>query len=104
MTPAMPILPSSVGQMARATTAAPTQANTAETGRAFASTLSRAIDAVNTQSRAADTAVQDMVASQGANLHETMIELEKAEIATRLAVKIGQKLVQAYQEVSRMQV
>ena len=50
----MPILPSSVGQMARATTAAPTQANTAETGRAFASTLSRAIDAVRSNTRPID--------------------------------------------------
>lgn len=104
MNPSMPLIATSVGPQVGAVSTPPPRTHVAATGRAFASTLSRAIDAVNAQSRAADTAVQDMVASQGANLHETMIELEKAEIATRLAVKIGQKLVQAYQEVSRMQV
>lgn len=70
----------------------------------FRDTLRRAVGAVNEQAHTADAAAQNMVAGQGANLHETMIELEKADLSVRLAVRIGQKLVQAYQEVSRMQV
>ena len=45
-----------------------------------------------------------MVETQGANLHEAMIALSRAEIALRVTTKIGQKLVGAYQEISRMQI
>lgn len=70
----------------------------------FRNTLRRAVGSVNAQVHSADATAQQMVATNGANLHETMIEVEKADLAVRLAVRIGQKLVQAYQEVSRMQV
>ncbi len=40
----------------------------------------------------------------GGNLHETAIALEKADIAMRVATKVRNKLVEAYQEVMRMSV
>jgi flagellar hook-basal body complex protein FliE len=44
------------------------------------------------------------VASGGGNLHEMAIALEKADVALRMATKVRNKLVEAYQEVMRMQV
>lgn len=43
-------------------------------------------------------------AVQGAqNIHESMIQLEKADMSFRLLVKTRNKAIEAYQEVMRMQ-
>ncbi len=49
--------------------------------------------------------VQSRSLAMGAgNLHETMLALEKADVAMRLSMKVRNKLVEAYQEVMRMSV
>jgi flagellar hook-basal body complex protein FliE len=73
-------------------------------GPDFGELLARRLEATNATVRTADQQVQTMVETQGANLHETMIALEKADIAMRLTVRVGTLLVEAYREVSRMQV
>ncbi|MFT4704480.1 MAG: flagellar hook-basal body complex protein FliE [Bradymonadia bacterium] len=83
----------------RANATAPT-----EVANRFRATLGDAVNAVNDQALRADSAVHGMVESQGSNLHEAMIELEKADLSVRLATRVAQKLVSAYQEISRMQV
>lgn len=107
MSVSIPIMPSSLAAQANPLASASvttTGTPPAEVGALFRSTLRRAVDGVNDRVHSADAAARQMVASNGANLHETMIEIEKADLSVRLAVRIGQKLVQAYQEVSRMQV
>ncbi len=83
----------------------PTQASSSrEAAQDFQEVLKAGVQRANQQVQAGDQAVEEMVQTQGANLHETMIALEKADIATRLTAKVGQKLVQAYKEISQMQV
>ena len=69
----------------------------------FGDALVNALRSTNEDIVAADTAAQNLVEGQGGNLHETMIAIEKADISMRFTMRIAQKLVQAYQEVSRMQ-
>lgn len=71
---------------------------------AFADALADGVKRANMEVKQADQSVEKMVETRGANIHEAMIALDRADISTRLTAKIGQKLVQAYQEVSRMQV
>lgn len=66
--------------------------------------LADSIKQANSTVQSADTAINTMVESQGANLHETMIAIERADITSRLTIRVGQKLVQAYKEISQMQV
>jgi flagellar hook-basal body complex protein FliE len=99
-----PAIPNVAASLTAASQAGTNTTAPREVGAMFRDTLRRAVGAVNEQAHSADAAAQTMVAGNGANLHETMIELEKADLSVRLAVRIGQKLVQAYQEVSRMQV
>jgi flagellar hook-basal body complex protein FliE len=98
----------SIGPIPYADTAIATQrpraTKPAQPSEAFADALAEGVQKVNAEVANADQSVQKMVESRGANLHETMIALERADIATRFTAKVGQKLVQAYQEVSRMQV
>lgn len=72
-------------------------------GASFADELGRALGAVEEAQRGADGEAEK-VALGGGNLHEAAIALEKADISMRLATKVRNKLVEAYQEVMRMTV
>jgi flagellar hook-basal body complex protein FliE len=70
---------------------------------AFADALGQAIGQAEALQLAADE--QASASAMGAgNLHETALALEKADVAMRVATKVRNKLVEAYQEVMRMTV
>ncbi|HEX3698145.1 MAG TPA: flagellar hook-basal body complex protein FliE [Polyangia bacterium] len=70
-------------------------------GASFAETLGKAFSAVeSTQVAADDQAAR--VAMGGGNLHEMSLALEKADISLRLATKVRNKLLDAYNEIMRM--
>jgi flagellar hook-basal body complex protein FliE len=56
---------------------------------------------VNSQQSRADTEVRRSLLGE-ADLHEAMLALEKANLSLRLLVQVRNKLVQAYEELSRM--
>ncbi|HVR62570.1 MAG TPA: flagellar hook-basal body complex protein FliE [Polyangia bacterium] len=70
-------------------------------GPSFAETLGQALSAVeSTQVQADDQAAR--VAMGGGNLHEMSLALEKADITLRLATKVRNKLLDAYNDIMRM--
>ncbi len=72
-------------------------------GASFADELGRALGAVERSQLDADLQAS-RTALGGGNLHETAIALEEADISMRVATKVRNKLVEAYQEVMRMSV
>ncbi len=67
----------------------------------FADTLGQAIQSVDKlQLEADDQATK--VANGGGNLHEMSLALEKADVSMRLAVKVRNKLLDAYNEIMKM--
>ena len=68
-----------------------------------ASAFERVLDAVNGSAAAANDATVKMVDGTG-DVHEAMIALQQADLTPQFAVQIRNKLVQAYQEISRMPV
>ncbi len=82
---------------------APKEAKGTE-GPSFADTLAQSLDKVNSLQKEADVAIQDFVAGDTRNIHETMIAVGKADLAFRLTMQVRNKMVEAYQEVMRMQV
>lgn len=75
----------------------------ADAGRLF-KPLADFIGEVNTQANASGEMQEAFAAGENVQLHDVMIASEKAGIAVQLATQIRNKLVEAYQEVSRMQV
>jgi flagellar hook-basal body complex protein FliE len=69
----------------------------------FAETLGGALQKVDDMQLDADGQAEK-VAMGGGNLHEMSLALEKADISMRLAMKVRNKLVEAYQEIMRMSV
>jgi flagellar hook-basal body complex protein FliE len=74
-----------------------------ESGAGFGDSLARMIDAVNSSTSAANTAVDKMLAGTG-DVHDAMIALQQSELTMELTVQVRNKLVQAYQEIMRMPV
>lgn len=69
----------------------------------FGEVLGRAVDSVNQNQAEADYLSEGLVSGQHANIHETMIAVEKANISFKLMSKVQQKGLDAYQEIMRMQ-
>jgi flagellar hook-basal body complex protein FliE len=72
-------------------------------GVSFAKELGAAIGSLDAQQISADQEAAKLAMGAG-NLHETALALEKADIAMRLATKVRNKLVDAYQEIMRMSI
>ena len=73
-------------------------------GKTFTQTLADSLDRVNDIQKDADSAIEDLVSGKSQNIHETMIAVGKADIAFRMTMQVRNKIVEAYQEVLRMQV
>ncbi|HEY4183998.1 MAG TPA: flagellar hook-basal body complex protein FliE [Polyangia bacterium] len=69
----------------------------------FAETLGGALQKVDQLQIDADGQAEK-VALGGGNLHEMTLALEKADISMRLAMKVRNKMIDAYQEIMRMSV
>ncbi|OGR00140.1 MAG: flagellar hook-basal body complex protein FliE [Deltaproteobacteria bacterium RIFOXYD12_FULL_55_16] len=72
-------------------------------GPGFSEILSRSIAEVNGQNQEADLLVKGLAAGEHANIHETMIAMEKSGISFRLMTRVQQKVIDAYREIMRMQ-
>jgi flagellar hook-basal body complex protein FliE len=59
---------------------------------------------VNHRLVTADRAVQTLAVGGAENLHEVMIHLEEARLSFQLLTQVRNRLLEAYQEVMRMQV
>jgi flagellar hook-basal body complex protein FliE len=70
----------------------------------FAETLKTALNETNKAQIEADHAVEKLNTGEAKNLHEVMISMEKADISLRMLVQMRNKVVDAYQEIMRMQV
>jgi flagellar hook-basal body complex protein FliE len=70
----------------------------------FGKALTNAIEGLNqTQNDADDKSVQ-LAAGEPIDLHEVMLARETASLDFQLALQVRNKLVEAYQDVMRMQV
>lgn len=70
----------------------------------FATLLQHSLDRVDALQHDADTAARAFALGQAPSVHDTMIAMEKADLALRLTTKIRNKVVEAYQDIMRMQV
>lgn len=70
----------------------------------FEKLMSAGIDQVNADIANAEAAMSALARGEPVELHQVMISMEKARISAMALVQIRNRLVEAYQEVTRMQV
>lgn len=75
-----------------------------ENENGFAEILRGALGEVNQVQLDADQAVDHLLTGDLENLHQVMIKAEEAQLSLQLTTQVVNKVLQAYQEISRMQI
>jgi flagellar hook-basal body complex protein FliE len=75
----------------------------AESTRGFADTLRGAMQEMGQLSSQAETKVAGVLEGNGGDVHTALIAVEKADLSFQLMMQVRNKIVSAYQEISRMQ-
>lgn len=73
-------------------------------GPGFGEMLEDTLRKVNSAQIEADQKVEKLHTGEAKNLHEVMISLGQADVSLRLMVQMRNKVMDAYQEIMRMQV
>ncbi|MBZ5597368.1 MAG: flagellar hook-basal body complex protein FliE [Acidobacteriia bacterium] len=69
----------------------------------FLDTLRGAMDQVEQLQGSAQSKVAALLDGSGMDVHSAMIAVEKADLSFQLMMQVRNKIVAAYQEISRMQ-
>jgi flagellar hook-basal body complex protein FliE len=66
--------------------------------------LKDAISTVNEVQKQSDQQIQKLMTGESKDLHTTVIAMQKADLSFQMMMQVRNKIVQAYQEIMRMQV
>lgn len=79
------------------------ETSASDVGKQFGSFLNDAINNLNVQQTTVDQLNQSFVKGELSDVHQLTIASEKASLGLQLTVQVRNKIVEAYQEVMRMQ-
>ena len=84
-------------------TASPPLATPRE-GAGFAGALREAVEKVSQLQQDSGQEIQRLLTGESEDLHKTMLAVQRSELAFELMMEVRNKVVQAYQEIMRIQV
>ncbi len=73
-------------------------------GRTFGSVLGGALEQVNRLQLEADRQAELVATGQAQNPHDAVLAMEKADLALQLTIRISEKALAAYQQISQIQI
>ncbi|MBM7705981.1 flagellar hook-basal body complex protein FliE [Chryseomicrobium aureum] len=73
-------------------------------GAGFQAFLQQSIQQVDQAQKVSDQMTAGLISGRVENVHEVMIAAQKASLSLDLTMQVRNKMVEAYQEVMRMQV
>jgi flagellar hook-basal body complex protein FliE len=74
------------------------------TGESFSTMLGKMVAEVNDKQINASSAVNNLQTGNNVPLHQAVIAMEEANVSFQLMVEVRNKLLDAYQEIMKMQV
>ncbi|MCR1950185.1 flagellar hook-basal body complex protein FliE [Clostridium sp. DSM 100503] len=69
----------------------------------FQSALKDSLDNLNEEQINADNMTNDFISGKDVEVHEMMLSMEEAKMSLQLAIQVRNKVVEAVQELTRMQ-
>jgi flagellar hook-basal body complex protein FliE len=69
----------------------------------FFAVLKDKLDSINEKQITAENTTQSFVSGEEVDVHKVMLDAEEAKLSLELAVQMRNKIVEAYQELNRMQ-
>jgi flagellar hook-basal body complex protein FliE len=73
-------------------------------GGGFGDTVKKAISDVNELQTEADQIANKLACGDAVEVHQAMIAMQKASMALQFTIQVRNKIIEAYQEIMRMQV
>jgi flagellar hook-basal body complex protein FliE len=73
-------------------------------GRAFSEVISRLVTDANSQQIKADQTLEQFATGQLDNVQDLVLATAQADLSFRLVLEVRNRLMEAYQEITRMQV
>ncbi|MEI6511645.1 MAG: flagellar hook-basal body complex protein FliE [bacterium] len=80
------------------------ETNKVEGNQDFGQMLSNVLEQINGAQQKSAAMVTDFAKGKPVELHQVMLAMERANTALQLTVQVRNKIIEAYQEISRMQV
>ncbi|MCB0411963.1 MAG: flagellar hook-basal body complex protein FliE, partial [Bdellovibrionales bacterium] len=80
------------------------QSGSSTPSASFADTLKDAVNETNRLQKVADQKMEDLATGRAKSLPDVMVATERADIALKLMVQVRNKIIDAYQEIMKMQV
>lgn len=77
---------------------------TLKSGRSFGDLFAEAISNADALEKKGGLLAEDLATGKLDNIHEIMINTQKSEIAMQLVLQVRNKVLDAYREISRMQI
>lgn len=74
-----------------------------EESTSFLNTLKEKLDKINDDQLTAESATEAFIKGDDVDIHEVMLVGEEAKLSLQMAIQVRNKLVEAYQELNRMQ-
>nr|WP_244516646.1 flagellar hook-basal body complex protein FliE [Alkalicoccus daliensis] len=90
--------------MAKPNYRASLETSPAEAQQSFKTWLNEAVEGVNNTRIDSENMTQAMARGEQVDLHEVMISAQKASITLETTIEVRNKVIEAYQEIMRMQV
>ena len=73
-------------------------------GEGFAAAMREAVEKVNVLQHESGAEIERLILNESQDLHKTVLAVQRAELAFELMMEVRNKVVQAYQEIMRIQV
>ncbi len=77
-------------------------AQPADSKDGFGAMLRDAVSQIDQAQGTAQTKINEVIQGNGSDLHTAMIAVEKADLSFQMMLQVRNKIVAAYQEISRM--
>ena len=77
--------------------------NKTSSNSSFQDVLKTSLDKLNEKQVQADEITNDFVAGNDVEVHEMLLSMEEAKMSMQLAIQVRNKVVEAVQELTRMQ-
>jgi flagellar hook-basal body complex protein FliE len=77
---------------------------TEATGMPFGQLVADGMQGLNSQLKASEAELQRLALGEAPNLHEVMVRLEESRISFQLMLQVRNRMLEAYQDVMRMQI
>lgn len=77
--------------------------NNSNSSNSFQDALKESLDKLNEKQIEADNITNDFIAGKDVEVHEMMLNMEEAKMSLQLAIQVRNKVVEAVQELTRMQ-